>query len=341
MVHAMLLSDTTARFNGWAPIEVVTHCSRFPFEVLGSTLPWSLLLLGYFRRDIYRWLGSACPQVLFVATCAAVAFPTCWLPPGGETRYFAPLYPCLAVLIGWIVEHATDLAAVPSVRVGWRYFVAFVFGVIILAALATVVVAFFLRDHPEYGAWAEPLPAAAVYASAACVTAILTFRALQDSSAGHVRLAVLTLAGFMVLTFRGPIDNAKIRRSSDQSGAIARLKELMPEGQRLVSLGHITSSFVYYYGRPIDMLPISASLSDIPAGAWFCFYYRGDAVPQLPFDWQEVARVPMDRNCHTPPLEVVVVGRPVNRPPSSSVISSAARHDIKATESGEPNESTL
>ena len=66
--------------------EVVLHLASYPLEVLGCTAPWSLLLLAYLGGGLRRSLGEARPQAVFAAVCVGLAFPSCWLPPGGQTR---------------------------------------------------------------------------------------------------------------------------------------------------------------------------------------------------------------------------------------------------------------
>ena len=98
------------------------HLATFPAEVLVCMLPWSVLLVAYLRRDFRRSLGSAAADVRFLACAVAVAFPTCWLVPGARNRYFAPLYPCLALLIGLVVERCCQASAAPWARL-WRWYV--------------------------------------------------------------------------------------------------------------------------------------------------------------------------------------------------------------------------
>jgi hypothetical protein len=42
---------------------------------------------------------------------------------------------------------------------------------------------------------------------------------------------------------------------------------------------------------------------------YFCFDCDGASRPALPFAWQEVAAISMDRNHHVRPERVVVIGR--------------------------------
>src|SRR4029077_8520825 len=84
------------------------HLLTFPLEIAAGTLPWSLLLLLFFRRDFRQSIGAAHPCVLFLTLGIAIAFSTCWIPPGGQSRFFAPFFPCLAVMIGLVIQRCVE-----------------------------------------------------------------------------------------------------------------------------------------------------------------------------------------------------------------------------------------
>ena len=113
--------DSASRFHDWKAMAVAAHLLYYPLELLGCALPWSLLLIPYGFGGFRRALGEIRPVILFPCICLAVAFPTCWIPPDSNTRYMAPLYPCLAVLIGLVAERCGE-AAVGS---AWRRYVTF------------------------------------------------------------------------------------------------------------------------------------------------------------------------------------------------------------------------
>jgi 4-amino-4-deoxy-L-arabinose transferase-like glycosyltransferase len=311
-VWGIFMNDTSSRFRDWKVLDVLVHLVQFPLEVLGCTLPWSLFLFAFASRGLRRSLGEARPHALFTATCLATAFPTCWLPPEGQTRYIAPVYPCLAVLSG-VALQACMRADVPArLLAGWRYFATGFAVVMLMAAAAVVLAAFLLRNNPRYGEWAEPRSLALAYAAAVASLALLAIRGRRAGDSARVQLAVMAVAVYMVLTFTGVVTDARVRRSEDQASAVAHLKEQLPPGQRLVSLGHIDALFAYYFAEPIDPFPSSrAEAEKLLAGEdfYFCFDAEGDRRPPLPFAWQELAVISMDRNRHPTPMRAVVVGR--------------------------------
>ncbi len=108
-VKSIVFSDTGMRFRDWDVFKVGAHLLQYPLEIIGCTLPWSPLLLAFSSRRLRRSLRHAWPHALFMGICVLVAFPTCWIPPDAQTRYFTPLYPCVAVLVG-IVSESTSTA---------------------------------------------------------------------------------------------------------------------------------------------------------------------------------------------------------------------------------------
>jgi hypothetical protein len=266
-------------------------------------------LLGYCSRDLRRSLGAARPHVLFLGTCLAVAFPTCWLPPASQSRYFAPLYPCPAVLVGLVVQRCAEVGAPAPLRVGWRWYLTTLAGVMALSG-AAVAVGSGLAHRPGMAAWAEPPPVALGYAVVSVALAALTLCARGGGDPFRVRAGVLALAGFMAVTFAGVFTDVRMRRREDTAAAVARLKEQLPPGQRLVSFGHVDALFAYHYGIPIAPRPWPTAGGRGVAGlSYFCFDCPGTGRPILPFAWEEVAAISMDRNHQVPPERVVVVGR--------------------------------
>jgi 4-amino-4-deoxy-L-arabinose transferase-like glycosyltransferase len=310
LVRGVLLNDTAMRMCGWKAGEVACHLVTFPLEVLGCTLPWSLLLLAYCSRELRSCLGGAGRQGPFMALCVGLAFPTCWIPPEGQTRYFSPLYPCLAMLIGLLIDRCTKPDVPRRAARLWERYVQLASVVMLLSGAAVLLAPLFLAQHLEYRAWLERPPVALGYAGAVTVLALMTWRRRGAGDAIRVRTVVLAIACFMVLTLTGMATNLRIRRSADQGGAVARLKQLLPPNQPLVSIGHIDALFAYYYEAPIRTLAALSTADELPSWGelYFCFDSEGGQRPCLPFAWEEVATIPMDRNRHQPPERAVVVG---------------------------------
>ncbi len=238
----------------WDLAETLTHLVTYPLEVIAASLPWCLLLLPYLTRAMRRRIGTAGPMVRFACCAMAVAWPTCWIPPGGLPRYFAPLFPCIAVLIGLVVERCTDADTLPALRAGWQRYNGALAVVMFTAGLWAIGLAALgeaMADSP-LAPLAEPLPIALAYAVAAVALGLLLWRYRTGATPAQTRLTVTALTVFLVLTFTGLVMNVRVRRSVDATAAVERIRAVLPPGQELVSLdGQIDSLFNFLYRTPI------------------------------------------------------------------------------------------
>jgi 4-amino-4-deoxy-L-arabinose transferase-like glycosyltransferase len=297
--------------QNWPLRDVALHLLTYPLEIVAGTLPWSLLLLCYLRRDFRESIRTARPQVLFLTICLAVAFPTCWIHPGGQPRFFAPLFPCMAVLIGLAVQ--TCVGAEPSSRLhlAWRRYTTVLAYLMVGVAAAVLVAAAFLRNHRTLAPWAEPPFVALAFAAVAVGLAALILRASPRTDRSRARTAVLCLACFLLMIFTGLVTDVRLRRSEDAASAMKQVKEHLPPAQHLVSFGYLDCLFSYHYGLPI-ITPTAWPVAGPNPGAgltYFCFQCPGNSRPTLPFLWEEIGAVSLDRNHHPVPEQVVVVGR--------------------------------
>jgi hypothetical protein len=299
------------RFQDWTIGRFGAHLAQYPLEIIGCTLPWSVLLLPFFNRGFRQSLGAARPIALFMGIAVLVAFPTCWIPPDAQTRYFTPLYPCLAVLVGIVIESCATETPPAFARIHWQRWTIAIACVMLLAAAAVPIGSAVLTDQPQYAPWAEHPVFAILFSVTAIVLGRLTLNAHRAGDRNRVRLAVLAVAGFMVLTVTGIATNIRIRRSEDQATPIAQLKGKLPVDHRLISLGHIDALFAYYYAEPIDPSPWAVTADTVPTGdnVYFCFDTFIGYRPNLPFEWEEVAAIPMDRYKYPPGKREVVVGK--------------------------------
>jgi 4-amino-4-deoxy-L-arabinose transferase-like glycosyltransferase len=313
-VHSIWLGDPAVQVNGqiqsWDARRLAVHLLTYPVEILLGTLPWSLLLLPYVRRDFRQSIGTGRPQVLFVSLALAIAFPTCWIPPGGLPRYFAPLFPCLAVLIGQTIERCADGEALAALRAAWRFYLGLVASLMLAAGVTAIVLMGPVGGYLGLPALAQPPLPTLGYALASIGLAVLIIQARTRAEPGQERVAVLALASFMVMTFTGVLTDVRLRRSEDAAAATRRIKQHLPPGQQLVSFGgHVDPKFAYHYGRPFITprpWPTAGEGADL---TYFCFDWRGNTRPHLPFGWTEVGCISLDRDHHAEPRQVVVVGR--------------------------------
>lgn len=128
-----------------------------------------------------------------------------------------------------------------------------------------------------------------------------------------MRFSIVTVAGFIGLSFVGVVINGTVATAVDPAPDVARLKEMLPAGTRLVSFGLVETLFTYLYREPIEEQPWPKRLSEVGPGVdYFCFTWDRPAAPSLPFSWQIEAIIPCDRVRRDRPLKKVIIGRRID-----------------------------
>ena len=101
------------------------HLVAYPLETFACLLPWSPILVALAKRETRELLADQKPLVLFLAIALAVAYPTVWIVAGAQARYFMPLYPLIAVLVGLVIERCSVAALGRYPRRAWHQFLLF------------------------------------------------------------------------------------------------------------------------------------------------------------------------------------------------------------------------
>jgi 4-amino-4-deoxy-L-arabinose transferase-like glycosyltransferase len=296
---------SVARFDYSSIGPVLRHLVTFPCEIFGCLLPWSVWLVAFLNRDFRRTLGPARDAAVFLGIAIAVAFPSCWLAPQARGRYFMPLYPCFAPLIGIVLERAW-WSGTGSLAALWRHYCGA--AAVGAAAMAVaIMVGSVLSDLP-IAVLRQSLPFALGSCVAGVVLSAVLWKARRSPTSRLAVAGLVALSAFLGLMFNGPIMNDAIRRSDDIAAQIAHVKERLPAGVQLVSLGRAHHPFVYHYGQTIPWLdwPQAGALPDY---GYFCFHsMRGRRKP-LPFEWEEIAVVRCDRYLRANPVDAMIIGR--------------------------------
>jgi 4-amino-4-deoxy-L-arabinose transferase-like glycosyltransferase len=305
-------------------LQYLRHAVELAAEIAAGTMPWSLLLLLFLRRDFRQSLGVLGSYVLFLTIASTLALISIYVHPGGQPRYVAPIFPCLAALIGIVVERCTQVGAREAWRTAWNRYLGLIVGVMLSAG--TIV--FGMSAAGVLGAphwlrteWIET-PAIAVAYLAICLgLAGLLWRARQRPGAGPARAAVIAIAAFLVITFIGIVHNIRVRLSEHPADDVASIRAKLPPDQQIVRLGtRMDCMFPYYWKLPqLTTQAWPSTAEDVSEGTCFCFMCGGDNRPSLPFPWEEIGIVSIDRNHHPIPQAVVVVGRRVADLPRESI----------------------
>jgi 4-amino-4-deoxy-L-arabinose transferase-like glycosyltransferase len=294
------------RFTQNDPWRVVRHLVGYPLEILLCMLPWSILLVQFASRRFRRSIDDVRPHVLFLIACLAATFPSVWLATGAKSRYYMPLYPIVAVLIGLVVDRCNRAEEGSSMRLGWQRYLAGVGLAALVAATGILLVPWI--DLPIAAEIAQPPLFAGLFFACGLGLAVWLTATRGSRSLRLAQLHVLAIGLFLGLAHVGAVVNARARVAADIAGSVAQLKEQLPQGADLVSLGVVNHNFRYHYRDPIPVVPWpKATREAAPEVEFFCFDGPPEKSPKLPWKWRQVAVVSVQRNRNTEPGESIVV----------------------------------
>jgi 4-amino-4-deoxy-L-arabinose transferase-like glycosyltransferase len=309
-VREIWCGDTALRFLIPDPAFVTKHLIIYPLEILCCTLPSSLLLGFYLSRRFRQTLGHARGPVRFLALGLTVTFPTCWLVPGAQSRYFMPLYPALALLAGLVVQRCVEADIGSPVRWAWRWLWTLLAPTLGISALGLACASFVRLPSISFLTLASPLTWIMILTAG--TTAVIAWVARNGLAPIRVQALALAVAALLGLFYTGLFIPFIARKSEDAALVVARFKEQLSPGQRLVSFGPVSHLFAYLYQEPIPMLPWPAQEDKLDSDTmYFCFDRLGNTPVSIPFAWEEVAVISCDRYRTPIPQYVVVIGRRV------------------------------
>lgn len=300
--------DVAMRFedNRWTTI--LENLATYPLETFACLLPWSVFLINFAYRGFRQSIGQAWPMVRFLAVCLLVTYPTVWFPPGSQSRYFMPLYPCVAPLVGLVIARSYETAVGPRWQKAWNHFAAVM---AVGMAVAGIVVLTLTLLGKDVSPVAQPPVFAAVYLVGSLALAVIAFRTRLDSQGLAPYVSVLSVAAFAGLTFTGVYTNALRNDSNDVYAAVSQVQQKLPAEAKLVSLGFADHRFAYRYRQPIKYVAWPGH--DLPAGVeYFCFVPKRKRPDEVPFAWEQVATVSLERTTAEPSSnDCVVIGRKI------------------------------
>jgi 4-amino-4-deoxy-L-arabinose transferase-like glycosyltransferase len=295
------------RFDYRQITPVLVHWCDYPLRVLASLVPWSLMLACYAFRDFRRSLGECRPQVSFLATALAVAFPTCWLPADSVPHYFMPMYPIVALFVGLAIERSFGSLRQTAWQKAWPRFARFMALVITAMGATFGLASCFPERMPKL---AQPTTWAIAYGLAALFAAVMLLRLASSRRPAHARVLILVVAAFFGLTSTGPLMNCQVRASAKTAAEIEALRAQLPAGARLVSFGQLHHRFTYYYRDLVELREMPKSAADVePDLEYFCVLMHPFSEIQLPFEWEPVATISCDRSTRPDPDNRVLVCR--------------------------------
>jgi hypothetical protein len=301
---------------------LLRHKVTFPLVVFGATLPWSPLLLGLLRREFWNLGSSGRSAVVFLLCGSAGVLVPVWLSPGGHQRYVMPMYPLLAVLCGAVVHQGLSLAPLGFLSRLWRDFVR----VLAMVVAGATIVFLGMTACTLFSVHEWVLRLAQPWWQIVLLVVLVVPAAgflIRRASSSYPRdaLWVTFIAGALVaLLFNGPIINSLAQAAVDVRPDVASLYRRIPQGARLVSIGPADhqlpracprwTRLLYYYPEPIPVVRRPRSAEHVPEDLEYFVIdgHRGEPTV-LPFEWEEIGRLNMDRNRRDDPENLVIVGR--------------------------------
>lgn len=336
LIPYYLATDIDAVIATWAGLAgdrftfggLLSHASVYPFETMACLLPWSALLVVYFKPSFRRSIQPHREMVLFLLIALAVTYPTVWFAAGARGRYYMPLYPLIAILIGVAVQKCAGSAAGSARRKDWNRFavalaavMTFIgFGVLYLSVASPAILIHFR----------QPTSFAVVFAVTTTVGAGVLIWTCLHADKRRTVLGFSVICMLIGLTWSGLVLNMQKSRWNNIGAAVHKVRTKLPSEVRLVSFTPVDHRFCYFYRDFIPQLEWPETMDDVPDDLeYFCINHYITDTPEsrrsgrgrnwsqspgtLPFQWEEIARVPCDRKIRQKSNDSVIIGRIIRR----------------------------
>lgn len=296
------------RMHNHSPRAVIGHLLAYPWWIAGCMLPWSAFLAVFLRRGFRQSLSAAeRSAAVYLGVAILLAFIPVWLPPGSRARYFMPMYPCFAPLLGIVFDRMFAQQSPEPLRPMWQVFYRSFAGLMLVAAAGSLGCGLY-----ELGAGriaGQPAWFLLLLSPSAMGLAWLTWTSGPSGTPARARTAMLAIVAFISVMFVGVYNNALIAASGHTRDQVAELKQRLPPGVHLTSFGQVHHLFAYYFGQSIELRTWPAAGQSVEDLEYFCFDQDAGEKVDVPFAWQPLAVIACDRNQRAQPRDAVVVGR--------------------------------
>lgn len=272
---------------------LIRHLIEYPCKVFVCICPWSLMLLAMFKREFRENLGQARPHVLFLLCCLFVTFPSVWFVTDARTRFFMPLYPCVALLAGLVIERCCQASRDSKLRADWRR------TLLCFAIPMPIVGAIILGMTLSGQAWPvaqQPMAFAIGFFLLTLIGSVIVWRARDDQRVSQQQAAMCSMALFVGLLVNGVRLNALISTDVPRQQQVSAVEALVPPEATLYRLDDYVHPLSFWYGGKIACLP-EDSLDALPEEVtYFCFHTKNiSRTDTLPFSWKPIGVVSSER----------------------------------------------
>jgi len=321
-LDAVLATWAGLATDRWHLAGLAKHVVVYPLETFACLLPWSPILIAFAKRETRELVADQKNLTSFALLAIAIAYPTVWFAAGAQPRYFMPLYPLIAVLVGLVVERCSLAVLDRYPRRAWHQF-------LLASALLMMAICILVWAPASWSlAGYQPHWFAVALVTSAAIAVWTLWQCYRMQTMNLRLIAVGAIAGFAGLTHAGALMNLNIARWSNPAFAVAEMRGIVGHSQPLVSLTPIDHRFAYYYEMPIAELAWPTYIDDLPADVdYFCFMRHpidtaesreagrgrtwGRTSGVLPFAWEEVATLCVERRIRDYPQRMLVLGRVV------------------------------
>ncbi|HEX4149061.1 MAG TPA: glycosyltransferase family 39 protein, partial [Pirellulales bacterium] len=240
------------RLHDHSPRAVLGHLLVYPVWIIACMLPWSAFLVAYLRRSVRQSLGPAQRSAaIYLGVAILLAFIPVWLPPGSRARYFMPMYPCFAPLVGIAFDRMFAAQQLPSLRPMWPAFYRTFVGCMLVTSVGSLSCAVYTLFAGPIGG--QSLAFLLLLCPAALGLAWITWTSGRAGTPWLARKAMLAILVFISVMFVGVYNNALIAASGHTRSEVVELKQRLPPRVRLASFGQVHHLFAYHFGQTIEL----------------------------------------------------------------------------------------
>lgn len=338
-----LATDWTAVQETWFDVVgprlasngVLMHLIEYPFETFGCLLPWSPLLLLLISGRVRRSIVGADSVFAFLVIAILMTYPSVWFAAGAKGRYYIPMYPIIALLIGLVID---QMATAQYQSIGfkaWRHTLRT--GIIIAGGAGITLVLGLFIGVEQLSFLSQSPGIVAIFVTSILLALTTLVWAHKANTLRHALYSVAAFSLFVGMFYNCIVISMHNDKWHDLTVDVNNIKSRL-ETTEMVSFGPVDHRFAYPYKSFITELDWPEEVDELPSGVdYFCFNrIRGDTPERrtaqrgmktwntpgtLPFEWEEVGRLCCDRKLRENPDCCVIVGRVVRKPTGEAVAS--------------------
>ncbi len=330
-VPYLLATDMTAVQETWFDVVgprlgssgLISHLIEFPFETLGCLLPWSPLMLALISPKVRRAIAGDRSTLAFLLIAILMTYPSVWFASGAKGRYYMPMYPVFALIIGLVINLiATSDYATGNAKF-WRH--ALRTGMIIVAGAGVTLAIGLGFGVDQLRFLAQSPGVVAIFVTSMLFALTKLVQAHRANTKQHAYMSVVAFSLFVGMFYNCIVVGMHSDHWHDITYEVREIKQEM-EHTDMISFGPVDHRFAYPYQNLILEVDWPESVKDVPKDLdYFCFNRTRGDTPEtrfgrrgmkvwstsgtLPFEWEEVGRVCCDRVPRGDPDCAVIVGR--------------------------------